>query len=267
MDFKKNYFLRNMVDLEINSLSEYLEGADYNYVIFEKNVPIIWGSDKTPVIYGGETDVYAELDALCALKEDGVSLKEDFKVMTEQDFIETFCLDAVAEYLYKKVMNVKYFDGVNYMLHFDNSFNGIVNINGMTDILNIYCDETNKNVNFLISDENDVKQDFCYLGDFPFDVIIKIVKYVEHYSNDKIFVLTEVDVQNYGYNAKSIYLFKNKEKAQNKLYELYIKAFKKYYGNEVNPLETSNNSEYQYENDYAYINGYYYLDIFEKEIE
>ena len=36
MELKKNYFLRNMVDMEEN-LSTYLKKADFNYVILEKN--------------------------------------------------------------------------------------------------------------------------------------------------------------------------------------------------------------------------------------
>jgi len=195
MKIKTNYFLRNMVDLEITTLSEYLKGAKFNYVILEKNVPIVWGSDNSPVIYGGLVDIDDELVELKAYAdEEKLTLKPEFKVITEARFIKDFCLDAIAEYLFKKVVETKNFDGVNYILHFDKTFNGIININGMTDILNIYADMVNKNVNFLISDDEDIKQDFCYLGDFPYNVIIKIINYVENIITPKDFITDLYDL-------------------------------------------------------------------------
>ena len=113
MEIKTNYFLRNMVDLEITTLSEYLKGAKFNYVILEKNVPIVWGSDKTPVIYGGFEDVEAELVELKAYADkEETTLKPEFKLITEAKFIKDFCLDAIAEYLFEKVVKLKNFDGV-----------------------------------------------------------------------------------------------------------------------------------------------------------
>ena len=195
MDIKTNYFLRNMVDLDITSLGEYLKGAKFNYVILEKNVPIVWGSDKAPVIYGGFEDVEAELVELKAYAdEEELTLKPEFKVITEARFIKDFCLDAIAEYLFEKVVKLKKFDGVNYILHFDKTFNGVINLNGMTDILNICADMTNKNVNFLISDYDDIKQDFCYLGDFPYNVIVKIINYVESIITPKEFITDLFDL-------------------------------------------------------------------------
>ena len=194
MEIKTNYFLRNMVDLEITTLSEYLKGAKFNYVILEKNVPIVWGSDKTPVIYSALV-VEAELVELKAYAdEEKTTLKPEFKVVTEARFIKDFCLDAIAEYLFEKVVEMKNFDGVNYILHFDNTFNGIINLNDMTDILNVYADMVNKNVNFLISDDEDKKQDFCYLGDFPYNVIIKIINYVESLITPKEFIIDLYDL-------------------------------------------------------------------------
>ena len=229
MEIKTNYFLRNMVDLEITTLSEYLKGAKFNYVILEKNVPIVWGSDKTPVIYGGFEDVEAELVELKAYAdEEETTLKPEFKVITEAKFIKDFCLDAIAEYLFEKVVKLKNFDGVNYILHFDNTFNGIINLNGMTDILNVYADMVNKNVNFLISDDDDIKQDFCYLGDFPYNVIVKIVNYVENIISPKEFItdLYDLLVRNTQYVTEE------------EFYNKYIKD------DETITLDTTENGEY-----------------------
>ena len=229
MEIKTNYFLRNMVDLEITTLSEYLKGAKFNFVILEKNVPIVWGSDKTPVIYGGFEDVEAELVELKAYAdEEETTLKPEFKVITEAKFIKDFCLDAIAEYLFEKVVKLKNFDGVNYILHFDNTFNGIINLNGMTDILNVYADMVNKNVNFLISDDDDIKQDFCYLGDFPYNVIVKIVNYVENIISPKEFItdLYDLLVRNTQYVTEE------------EFYNKYIKD------DETITLDTTENGEY-----------------------
>jgi len=195
MKIKTNYFLRNMVDLDMYTLSEYLKGAKFNYVILEKNVPIVWSSDNSPVIYGGLEDVEAELVELKAYADkEETTLKPEFKVITEARFIKDFCIDAISEYLFEKVVKLKNFDGVSYILHFDNTFNGIINIDGMTDILNTYADMTNKNVNFLISDDEDKKQDFCYLGDFPYNVIVKIVNYMENVITPKDFITDLYDL-------------------------------------------------------------------------
>ena len=176
--FKEDYFIRNLVDLE-KTFAQYLADADYNYVIIYKGAIDTWAGDECrPVIYGDEQEVINET------YENG-KMKDEFEVMTEQEFLINFCLDGIVEYLFKKVMNINYFDGVNYILHFDNSFNGIIDIDGMTDILNICTDEVRKNVSFLISNEDDTKQDFCYLGELmehtenPIDFLIKIVDYVE----------------------------------------------------------------------------------------
>ena len=181
MKIKTNYFLRNMVDLEITSVAEYLKNSDFNYVILEKNIPIVWASDNTPVIYGGEMDVINELMELEAFVDiENLILKPGFKVMTEQDFINSYCLDAIKNYIAKKVLCNGEFDGTNYVLNTDNTFNGIVNVYGVTDILGIYVSNDSKSeLTFLMSNNTDTKRDFFVLTDFDFDVIIKIVDFVE----------------------------------------------------------------------------------------
>lgn len=180
-EFKKDYFVRNLIDVD-NSFAKYLADADFNYVIIYKGAVDVWVNvwgDYIPVIYGDESAVMNEI------VDDNGNIQDGFEVMTEQDFLIYFCLDAIVDYINKKVLNINYFDGVNYILHFDNSFNGIIDINGMTDILNVSTDVVSKNISFLISNEDDTKQEFCYLSElmenvgFSADFLIKIIDYVE----------------------------------------------------------------------------------------
>ena len=176
MGFKKNYFLDNIKEWGINTLSEYLTNSPHNYVILENNVPILWASN----IFGGIKDVEKELNALEGYKNDNI------KVLTERIFIMRFCLDVVADYIAKKVIIYGKFDGTNYVLNTDDSFNGIINIDGMTDILGIYASNNpNSELSILISSRDDKKREFITLSELSFDNIIKIVKLVE--SNTDIY--------------------------------------------------------------------------------
>lgn len=81
-----------------------------------------------------------------------------------------------------------------------------------------------------------------------------------------IYILVEVDLQSYGFSAKNALVFTGIEKAKEKMREMYLEAFKKYYGEDENPYAT-NDYDYEFGDTYCYVNGYYYLDIFEKNIE
>ena len=110
MIFKTNYFLRNMVDLGIATIGEYLKSADQNYVILWKGVPIVWGGDMTPVIYGDEASVTAELSEQGAWNGDNSSLKEDWEVLTEFDFLVKFCKEAILKEIFKNVSDKEFAD-------------------------------------------------------------------------------------------------------------------------------------------------------------
>ena len=89
-------------------------------------------------------------------------------------------LHEVADYIAKKVIIYGKFDGTNYVLNTDDSFNGIINIDGMTDILGIYAsNNSNSELSILISSRDDKKREFITLSELSFDNIIKIVKLVE----------------------------------------------------------------------------------------
>ena len=81
----------------------------------------------------------------------------------------------------------------------------------------------------------------------------------------RFFILVEVDVQGYGFNAKSVQMFTDIEKAKEKMREMYLKAFKQYYGDDEDPY-AEDNYGYQFGDTYCYVNGYYYLDIFNTDI-
>lgn len=175
-NFKKDYFVRNLIDTE-KSFAKYLADADFNYVIIYKGAVDVWSSDKTPVIYGDETGV---LEEVC---DEMGNIKDGFEVMTEQDFLINFCYSEIEKYLAKKIKNINYFDGVCYVVFFDSTFNGVVNLNGMTDILSVHYDGEIDGVTFVISNDDDTKQSFASLNEFPIDVIINIVDFIE--KNDK----------------------------------------------------------------------------------
>ena len=81
----------------------------------------------------------------------------------------------------------------------------------------------------------------------------------------KIFVLVLVDLDNVGYNAKSVDVFPNVECANAEMKKQYLEKCKEELID--NPMN-QNSMDYQFsENMYAYIFGKYYWDIFEKEID
>ena len=82
----------------------------------------------------------------------------------------------------------------------------------------------------------------------------------------KIYILVEVDLQSYGYSAKNALVFTGIEKAKEKMREMYLEVFKKYYGEDDDPY-AKDNYDYEFCDTYCDILGYYYIDIFEKSIE
>ena len=81
----------------------------------------------------------------------------------------------------------------------------------------------------------------------------------------RFWILVEVDVQGCGYNARNVFMYDNKESAQKKMEELYLKAFKKYCNPNDNPF-SEDTYEYEFSENYAYISSMYYLDIFNEDI-
>ncbi len=177
MDFKKNYFLRNMIDLE-KTLGEYLADADENYVILENGEPLIWVGDRTPVIFGDEMGVLNELGEIKGLDDNG-DLLPNFKVMTEQDFIYEHCLSALADWFKDKAKEIGENDGVCNIIWLDKTFNNFIPAGKASDVLGIYNSLESDGLSFLMSDSEDSLQTFFTLDDFYMNEIIEFVKFVE----------------------------------------------------------------------------------------
>ena len=91
MKFTKTNFVEKAASELGVSVGEYLKNADFNYVIFYKGKVDAW-EDGSPVIYGDEMGVIAEIQQSNGLDENG-NLTADWNVMTEWDFICNYCLD------------------------------------------------------------------------------------------------------------------------------------------------------------------------------
>lgn len=176
MDFKKNYFLRNMIDLG-KTLGEYLTDADENYVVLEKGEPLVWG-DRSPVIFGDEMGVLNELGEIGGLDDNG-DLLPNFKVMIEQEFIYNYCLSALEDWFKAKAKVIGENDGVCNVIWLDDSFCGFISKNNVTDVLGIYNSIENNGLSFLVADSKDELQIWFTLDDFYINEIIELIKFVE----------------------------------------------------------------------------------------
>lgn len=177
MKIKKNYFLRNCVDLA-KSLSDYLTDADNNYVILNLGEPLVWG-DKSPVIFGDEMALLNELGEIGGLSDDGERLCPEYEVLTEQDFIYRYCLDGLAEWFKAKAKEIGENDGVCNVIWLDKTFNNFVPAGKVCDVLGIYNSLDSDGLSFLVSDSEDSLQVWFTLDDFYMNEIIDFVKYVE----------------------------------------------------------------------------------------
>ena len=168
---KTNFVEKAAIELGV-SVGEYLKNADFNYVIFYKGKVDTW-EDGSPVIYGDEMGVIAEIQQSNGLDENG-NLTADWNVMTEWDFICKYCLDWLSTYLanYIRNDNSNEYDGVCW-IHWLNGFNNSINIDSYTDILGAYVGEDGA-LSFLITNNSDCVQTFVGLSEFGNDVIYKI---------------------------------------------------------------------------------------------
>lgn len=172
MEFTKTNFVEKAASELGVSVGEYLKNADFNYVIFYKGKVDTW-EDGSPVIYGDEMGVIAEIEQSNGLDENG-NLTADWNVMTEWDFICKYCLNWLSTYLanYIRNDNSNEYDGVCW-IHWLNGFNNSINIDSYTDILNAYVGEDGT-LSFLITNNSDCVQTFVGLSEFDNDVIYKI---------------------------------------------------------------------------------------------
>ena len=172
MEFINTNFVEKAASELGVSVGEYLKNADFNYVIFYKGKVDTW-EDGSPVIYGDEMGVIAEIEQSNGLDENG-NLTADWNVMTEWDFICKYCLNWLSTYLanYIRNDNSNEYDGVCW-IHWLNGFNNSINIDSYTDILGAYVGEDGA-LSFLITNNSDCVQTFVGLSEFDNDVIYKI---------------------------------------------------------------------------------------------
>lgn len=77
----------------------------------------------------------------------------------------------------------------------------------------------------------------------------------------KVYILTEIDTQEVGFNPKNVYAFETMQEAKDKMVYLF-NAMKRKMG-----IDDTYEGMIQLDRDYAYIDTRYYLDIYELETE
>ena len=177
MEFTKTNFVEEASRELGMSVGEYLKNADFNYVIFYKGKVDAW-KDGSPVIYGDEMSVIAEIEQSNGLDENG-NPTSDWSVMTEWDFICKYCLDWLVAYLANYICNddSNDYDGICWIHWLDKGFWGVININDgkYTDILGAYVDEDGA-LSFSVCDGEFMFDNVTFVGlsEFDNDVIYKI---------------------------------------------------------------------------------------------
>lgn len=177
MEFTKTNFVEEASRELGISVGEYLKNADFNYVIFYKGKVDAW-EDGSPVIYGDEMSVIAEIEQSNDLDENG-NPTSDWSVMTEWDFICKYCLDWLVAYLANYICNddSNDYDGICWIHWLDKGFWGAINIDDgkYTDILGAYVDDDGA-LSFSICDGGFMFDNVTFVGLSEFDnnVIYKI---------------------------------------------------------------------------------------------
>ena len=177
MEFTKTNFVEEASRELGISVGEYLKNADFNYVIFYKGKVDAW-EDGSPVIYGDEMGVIAEIEQSNGLDENG-NPASDWSVMTEWDFICNYCLDWLAAYLANYICNddSNDYDGICWIHWLDKGFWGAINIDDgkYTDILGAYVGDDGA-LSFSICDGGFMFDNVTFVGlrEFDNNVIYKI---------------------------------------------------------------------------------------------
>ena len=177
MEFTKTNFVEEASRELGMTVGEYLKNADFNYVIFYKGKVDAW-KDGSPVIYGDEMSVIAEIEQSNGLDENG-NPTSDWSVMTEWDFICNYCLDWLVAYLANYICNddSNDYDGICWIHWLDKGFWGAINIDDgkYTDILGAYVDDDGA-LSFSICDGGFMFDNVTFVGLSEFDnnVIYKI---------------------------------------------------------------------------------------------
>lgn len=170
MEYKKDYFIRNARDFK-TPLAKYIKEGKDNYVLVPRNgkdEPVIWVSDKEPVIYGGVEDVCSEL-------ENNISNPDEMMYITEYEFIMKYCMSAIEKAIIDKVVSDGNNDGVCYIHELGDGFNGRMNIDGCTDIISLYVGMEKKELSIMCSTPDDAMQAWFSLSELDDDVVLDIL--------------------------------------------------------------------------------------------
>ena len=177
MEFTKTNFVEEASRELGMTVGEYLKNADFNYVIFYKG-KVDAREDGSPVIYGDEMSVIAEIEQSNGFDENG-NPTSDWSVMTEWDFICNYCLDWLAAYLANYICNddSNDYDGICWIHWLDKGFWGAINIDDgkYTDILGAYVGDDGA-LSFSICDGGFMFDNVTFVGlrEFDNNVIYKI---------------------------------------------------------------------------------------------
>lgn len=90
-DFKKDYFVQASRDFKEDFFS-YLNNAKYNFVIMVEDEPIVWETDKAPVIFGSKQDAFDEISNWETMR--------NISIITEEEFLYHYCKEEVEKYIY-----------------------------------------------------------------------------------------------------------------------------------------------------------------------
>lgn len=159
MFYKKDYFIRAAAELGYNTIAEYLKSANVNYIIVPrdgKDVPEIWVSDKTPVIYGSVDDVEIEL-------EYNVQNPEKMTYITEYKFIVQYCGAELQKLIADKIISLGEHDGVTYIHHPKKDITFTYNNEKCFLNMIAVCDT---GINLLISNGDNINNEFISIDSF-----------------------------------------------------------------------------------------------------
>ena len=82
----------------------------------------------------------------------------------------------------------------------------------------------------------------------------------------KIYVLSFLDLQHYGFGTKDVYVSRDRKELERRMRYDFIQKAKEELGiTEEEAIAGYNDVQFS-EGSYAYINNFYYWDIFEKEV-
>lgn len=172
----KNWILSQAKELGI-SVAEYMKNTPYNYVIMNITdmLPVRWGSDNFPVIYGSEGDAMNDLEAEREYCEKQ-GIKDKLILITEWEYIRNYSFETLESILIDEIKNNGEYDG-NCFIKYLNCNSKYYDDDMAFSVISAYVDSKDNLLMFL-SDENDNYQEFRSLNNdmlFNQELIFSII--------------------------------------------------------------------------------------------